>query len=334
MRTTLSSPFENWMSERKISALFENRNNDVMSFVGCLAAEEPEGNEDGAVVVDYVDGNDNDARDYAGACDVRSDPMCVFVFKAVLGFISIPSEEDECHVQILFLAVVCDVIPDPKFVSGLVAFLHETTMFARALSPAFGALPKVLPASVFGRIGGSLSEGASVAPFMQSQLSRYLVPAVAAVSHIHTTRRVTPSPQAQPASSTTALATLDATTKDAVSLLRSQLRYYAIVEIMGRPHLITKNDLVIVNRLLDVEVGDVVELNRVRELGSRDYTIKGSPYVSEKFYTIRATVVEHTKSRMIRVVKKKRRKNYKRTVTHKQTHTSLRIAELDINKLD
>ncbi|RUP29054.1 hypothetical protein BC936DRAFT_138698, partial [Jimgerdemannia flammicorona] len=91
---------------------------------------------------------------------------------------------------------------------------------------------------------------------MQSQLSRYLVPAVAAVSHIHTTRRVTPSPQAQPASSTTALATLDATTKVAVSLLRSQLRYYAIVEIMGRPHLITKNDLVIVNRLLDVEVGD------------------------------------------------------------------------------
>ncbi|RUP29056.1 hypothetical protein BC936DRAFT_138700 [Jimgerdemannia flammicorona] len=76
-----------------------------MSFVGYLAAEEPEGNEDGAVVVDYVDGNDNDARDYAGACDVRSDPMCVFVFKALLGFISIPSEEDECHVQILFLAV-------------------------------------------------------------------------------------------------------------------------------------------------------------------------------------------------------------------------------------
>ena len=113
--------------------------------------------------------------------------------------------------------------------------------------------------------------------------------------------------------------------------LRDQLRYYAIAEIAGRPLLITKNDKVVVHRLKDVNVGDVVKLDRVRELGSKDYTIKGSPFVDEKYYDINATVIEHTKSKLIRIVKKKRRKNYKRTIEHKQTHTVLRINNLDIN---
>lgn len=113
--------------------------------------------------------------------------------------------------------------------------------------------------------------------------------------------------------------------------LRDQLRYYAIAEIAGRPLLITKNDKVVVHRLKDVNVGDVIKLDRVRELGSKDYTIKGAPFVNEKYYNISATVIEHTKSKLIRIVKKKRRKNYKRTIEHKQTHTVLRINNLDIN---
>ncbi|KAF7721520.1 hypothetical protein EC973_004518 [Apophysomyces ossiformis] len=126
----------------------------------------------------------------------------------------------------------------------------------------------------------------------------------------------------------------DATTKESLSKLREQLRYYAIAEIAGRPFLITKNDKVVVNRLRDVKVGDVLRLDRVRELGSKDYTIKGSPYVNEAFYDIAATVIEQTKSKLVRIVKKKRRKNYKRTIEHKQTHTVLRISKVDVNKLD
>ncbi|KAG2227684.1 hypothetical protein INT45_004726 [Circinella minor] len=126
----------------------------------------------------------------------------------------------------------------------------------------------------------------------------------------------------------------DATTKDLVTKLRNQLRYYAIAEIAGRPFLITKNDQVIVNRLKDVKVGDVLKLDRVRELGSKDYTIKGQPFVNEGFYDIKATVIEHPKSKLIQIVKKKRRKNYKRTIEHKQTHTVLRISKVDVNALD
>ncbi|KAI8354660.1 sphingosine-1-phosphate lyase [Blakeslea trispora] len=93
------------------------------------------------------------------------------------------------------------------------------------------------------------------------------------------------------------------TVDSTVQKLRDQLRYYAIAEISGRPYLITKNDKVIVNRLKDVKVGDVLKLDKVRELGSKDYTLKGSPYVPENVFNINATVIEHTKSRMIQIAR-------------------------------
>jgi large subunit ribosomal protein L21 len=126
---------------------------------------------------------------------------------------------------------------------------------------------------------------------------------------------------------------VDDVTKQAANKIRDQLRFYAVAEIAGRPLLITKNDLVTVNRLRDVSVGDVLKLDKVRELGSKDYVLRGQPYVNEQLFNIQATVVEHTKSKMISIVKKKRRKNYKRTISHKQTHTVLRISNVDVNKL-
>lgn len=124
--------------------------------------------------------------------------------------------------------------------------------------------------------------------------------------------------------------TATADTPSALEKLRNQLRYYAVVDIAGRPFLVTKNDKVIVNRLNDVKVGDVLKLDKVREIGSKDYTLKGTPYVPENVFDIKATVIEHTKSKLIRIVKKKRRKNYKRTIEHKQTHTVLRISDVDV----
>ncbi|KAL1918362.1 mitochondrial 54S ribosomal protein bL21m [Calcarisporiella thermophila] len=150
-------------------------------------------------------------------------------------------------------------------------------------------------------------------------------------THVESTQNTTTAttPLA-PASSTT----LSTTTKDLVNRLRDQLRYYAVVEIMGRPLLVTARDQVVVNRLRDVQVGDVLKLNRVRELGSRDFTIRGSPYVSEEYYNAKATVIEHTKGPMLEIIKRKRRKNYRRRITHKQTYTVLRISELEVNKLE
>ncbi|CAG8484075.1 9398_t:CDS:2 [Ambispora leptoticha] len=127
--------------------------------------------------------------------------------------------------------------------------------------------------------------------------------------------------------------TLSATTKSLVTRLRDQLRYYAEVEICGRRFLVTKNDQVITNRLRDVKVGDEIKLNRVIELGSKDFTIKGNPYVAEQFYSIKATVLEQPLGPFVVKLKKKPHNRHVKHVTHKQPYTVLRISEVEVNKL-
>ena len=123
-------------------------------------------------------------------------------------------------------------------------------------------------------------------------------------------------------------------TKEYLNRLRDQLHYYAVIEISSQKFLVTKNDLVVTHRLGDVDVGDEIKLNRVLELGSKDYTIKGKPLVSEAFYSIKATVVEQPKGPFIEIFKKKQRNRHRKRITHKQTYTILRISEVEINKLD
>lgn len=74
----------------------------------------------------------------------------------------------------------------------------------------------------------------------------------------------------------------------------------------------------------DVKVGDTVQLTDIREIGSRDYTLRGES-IAQAGLEVRATVVEHTKGSMERIHKKKRRKGYERTIEHKQTYTRVRV---------
>jgi large subunit ribosomal protein L21 len=92
--------------------------------------------------------------------------------------------------------------------------------------------------------------------------------------------------------------------------------------------------LVTIPRLKDVNVGDVLTLDAITELGSREYTIRGNPYIPTRLATVSATIVEHTMGKMEEVFKKKRRKGYQRTIKHKQTYTRLRVGDIQIHPLD
>ena len=192
------------------------------------------------------------------------------------------------------------------------------------------------------------------------------------------------------------------TNDQALSLLKSQPSHYAIASITGRTYLVSTGDLVTVPRLRDVQVGDVLVLDRVHEVGSRDYTLRAqdtlntrristavdltsspvsaatlhgvSPAVapqSRRLFTrlaqdsaargpllplantwssrllpnglahigaslpestvkITAVVTENTKGALEKILKKKRRKGYKKTVQHKQPYTRLRIEDIQI----
>lgn len=85
-----------------------------------------------------------------------------------------------------------------------------------------------------------------------------------------------------------------------------------------------------VPRLKDVRVGDVLALSEIHEVGSREYTMRGNPVIPPEKVKVEATVVEHTKGKMEVIFKKKRRKGYEKTITHKQTYTRLRIGSIEL----
>jgi len=80
--------------------------------------------------------------------------------------------------------------------------------------------------------------------------------------------------------------------------------------------------------------GDVLRLNRASAIGSRDYTLKGTPYVDERLFECRARVMG-TESEPMRTKTKTKRRNRKiKTVKSKLRFTILRVAELKINQLE
>jgi len=117
---------------------------------------------------------------------------------------------------------------------------------------------------------------------------------------------------------------------EALELIRSQPSHYVRATLAGRELILTPRDLVTVPRLKDVNVGDVLSLDAITELGSREYTLRGNPYIPTQLATVSATVVEHTMGKMEEIFKKKRRKGYQRTIKHKQTYTRLRISDIHI----
>lgn len=114
-------------------------------------------------------------------------------------------------------------------------------------------------------------------------------------------------------------------------MLKAQDKYYAIVEIKGRPYYVTTSDVVITMRMNELQLGDVISLDRVRELGSEDYILKGNPYIKPDYFTVTATVIEHPVSKDITRIHHKRRGRDK-TVVNKNHHTALRISEIKINE--
>lgn len=122
-------------------------------------------------------------------------------------------------------------------------------------------------------------------------------------------------------------------TKKALKAIEEQKKYYAVVEIVGSSYMVTEGDIVKVMRLRDVDVGDVLNMDRVRELGSKDYTIRGSKYVSPAFFDIKATVIEKPVGKDIITLKFRPKTGYKKRLVNQLGFTALRISKLDINSV-
>ena len=130
-------------------------------------------------------------------------------------------------------------------------------------------------------------------------------------------------------------AVLDSSVKELLPLLAAQPSHFVSAHIHGRPYLVTAGDIVrLPFRMPGVLPGDVLRLNRASSLGSRDYTLKGAPYLDERIFECRARVMGVEAEPMRTKIKKKRRNRRTRIVHSKHKFTILRIADVKVNTLE
>ncbi|KAL5492608.1 hypothetical protein ACEPAI_4055 [Sanghuangporus weigelae] len=125
---------------------------------------------------------------------------------------------------------------------------------------------------------------------------------------------------------------LPSSTLGALDRLRAQPSHYVVASLMGKRYLLAPRDILTVPRLKTARVGDRLFLTHIHEVGSRDFTLRGQNNgegaLKPGTVRVEATVLEHTKGAMERIVKFKRRKHYTKTVEHKQPYTRLRIGPI------
>ncbi|KAJ6157479.1 hypothetical protein N7470_005071 [Penicillium chermesinum] len=77
--------------------------------------------------------------------------------------------------------------------------------------------------------------------------------------------------------------------------------------------------------------GDILRFNRASVLGSRDYTLKGSPVLDERLFTCRVRVIG-TESEPMRIKEKtKRRQRHVQGVRSKHRYTMMRVMEVSVH---
>ncbi|MBH67469.1 MAG: 50S ribosomal protein L21 [Rhodospirillaceae bacterium] len=100
---------------------------------------------------------------------------------------------------------------------------------------------------------------------------------------------------------------------------------YAVLKTGGKQYKVAKNDVITVEKLA-LDAGASVELDQVLLIGNGDSTTLGTPLIEGA--RVSAEILEQKRGRKITVFKKKRRKNYRRTIGHRQELTVLRITEI------
>lgn len=115
-------------------------------------------------------------------------------------------------------------------------------------------------------------------------------------------------------------------------VLAAQPAHYITIHVHGVPYLVTRGDHVrLPFRMPGVVPGDVLRLTRASVLGSRDLTLRGTPFVDERLFECKATVLGVEAEPMREKTKTKRRNRKVKTVKSKHKYTILSISHLKVN---
>lgn len=96
---------------------------------------------------------------------------------------------------------------------------------------------------------------------------------------------------------------------------------YAIIETGGKQYRVSPGNKIRVEKI-NADVGANIQIDSVL-LVSGEETLIGTPHVESM--PVHARVISHGRGDKIRVIKMKRRKNYRRTQGHRQDYSELEI---------
>ncbi|KAJ5161226.1 hypothetical protein N7492_006618 [Penicillium capsulatum] len=113
--------------------------------------------------------------------------------------------------------------------------------------------------------------------------------------------------------------------------LAGQLPHYVVAELHARPYLLTEGDHLRLPFLMpNVKPGDILRFNRASAIGSRDFTLKGSPHVDERLFECRVRVTG-TEAEPLRIKEKtKRRQRHTKQARSKHRYTIMRVMQVRI----
>ena len=99
---------------------------------------------------------------------------------------------------------------------------------------------------------------------------------------------------------------------------------YAIFRAGGKQYRVSPGDVIRVERVVG-EAGAAIEFNRVFAVRKEGLTV-GSPLVENA--KVKGTILRHMRAAKIRVLKYKRKKQYRRTRGHRQPLSEVLIQEI------
>ena len=100
---------------------------------------------------------------------------------------------------------------------------------------------------------------------------------------------------------------------------------YAVIKTGGKQYRVSEGDILRVEKL-SAETGDVVAFDEVLMIGGEGDSLVGAPAVDGASVT--ANVLDIRKDKKIKVFKKRRRQNYRRTKGHRQWIAVISVAEI------
>jgi len=100
---------------------------------------------------------------------------------------------------------------------------------------------------------------------------------------------------------------------------------YAIIEAGGKQYKVEEGSVVNIEKT-NKKPGDIIELNNILLLVDDKKVEIGKPYLDKR--TVLAEVKRHFKAKKIIVFKKRRRKDYKKTLGHRHQYTEVKIKEI------